>query len=255
MAGGGLEFIEQLDKGPGSFGTKLSALECENVPDERFVSFAKEQGMVSDIETIASFDYNTINSYGIIQGKYKDKKALYQMVVSFQTAFDDEYSGHYRDSSAMEIIRDLAVVANRWFYVDRAGLVYMLPRENNRGTVALKESNTLEATKTVRKEQDIEIKLNRLQYNDDGKVTSYGLSLLPNEISSIKSAYRNLFSGPVTERFLLMYNLNNTNPGVDLLLREVSWDHIPSSPNIGTVVGLEHSFLEDLTRARIEDGV
>jgi len=249
MAAGGLEDLGDFDT-DSQYGNKFTELDASNLPEDKFIDFATEEGLVSEQEIIASFDYDDGNSYAIVKGKFKNDPFFSKMVISFETTFDDEYAGEYRDASALDIMRDFAVVANRWLYVDRSGLVYLLPRSETRGTVDYLTEWTLEAKKTCRKEEDVEIKIDRYSENDKGKVITYGLKLRKNELDAIKSYYRDLFSGEVTQRILTLYNTEG-----DDLLKSASWDNKPELETIGIVIKIEHGIIEPLLRVTVEDGV
>jgi len=170
--------------------------------------------------------------------------------VSFETAFDDEYGGHYRDNTAMDIIRDLAVMSNRWLYVDREGMVYMIPRTSSRGSISLTADKTLDYTKKVMQEQDRDISVNQYEENDDGEITSFGLIIRKNELESVRSYYKDLFAGDITQYTLLMYDSID-----DDILKSVAWDYKPTFDSIGKVISIEHSLLEKKARVVIEDGL
>jgi hypothetical protein len=170
-----------------TFGTLLfNSQTAENVTEEQITEFAGEHGLVSNVYIATSFDYDSGASYALVFGQSASGSRYRALILSFSTTFNDEYSGTYRNATAMTVIRDLAVASNRWFYVDRTGLVYLLPRASSRGSISLTTGKTISSKKRVRAEQDQEVKINRYSENDDGVATSYGLRLREVEIESIQ---------------------------------------------------------------------
>ena len=249
LAGGGLDYINDFDTADG-FGSNTTALEATNVPEAELLAFAKQKGMTRDARIIFSFDYDSNNTYALVKGKYRNDYAEYILAISFETAFDDKYGGHYRDNTAMDIIRDLAVMSNRWLYVDREGMVYMLPRTSSRGSISLTADKTLGYTKKVMQEQDRDIAVNQYEENDDGEITSFGLVIRKNELEAVSSYYKGLFAGEVTQYTLEMYDSID-----DDILKSVAWDYKPTFDSIGKVISIEHSLLEKRARVVIEDGL
>ena len=246
--GGGLNpvneyAIEDIDI-DSAFGSKYSGQNIDNVPTDMLEGFAEEKGFIADINVLASFDSDASNTYALIEGRRKNSFSNSKIVVSFETAFDNSYAGHYRNSTAMEVLRDLSVASNRWLYVDRTGLVYLLPRSQSRGSVTFPEGKTLSVVKKVRSEDEIEVKINRYEENDDGEVSAFGLKLRKNELEAIQGEYRTLFSGNVEERDFELHNLIG-----DDILKEVTW----RGNSIGYIISLEHSFLEPIAKAKVEN--
>jgi len=255
LSGGGMDYQGTFSNGElGQFGTQFKDSLATNVPSNQFTAFAKEEGLKFSVTILSSFDSNDRNSYALVEGRLNqhflsnpDEYSLRKWVLSFETTFEDEYGGHYRDASASEVLRDLSVVANRWLYVDRSGLVYLLLREQTRGTINLSAENTLSETKTVKKEKDVEVNIQRYIEDEEGKVTNYGLSLRGNEVDSIKAHYREIFSGEVIQRDLEMFRNDD-----DTILKTVVWDYKPELENVGIAISSKKAFLEPRTIIRVE---
>lgn len=250
MEGGELIFQDTYDSDLG-FGDLIVGETAENVSSEEIIAVAIEHGIVSDHVIRRSFDYDSQTSYALVFGKRNSQTDRFEPVLlSFTTTYDDEFTGKYQNMTAMEIIRDLAVVSNRWFYVDRTGLVYLLPRASSRGSISLTTGKTLSAIKKIRAEQDTEIQVNTYQEDDNGKVTSWGLIIRESRLESIKLSYRVLFSSDITEWTLEMYDSIG-----DDILKEVSWDMKSELPTIGKVISIAHSLLDRRQKAVIEYGL
>jgi len=246
LAGGGMDYIGDFDN-VDAFGPKFWDKSASNVTSSVIKGFAQEKGMTeASLEITVSFDQNDGNTYALVSGQFKNDVDTKLLLLSFETSFDYEFAGEYRDSTAMEIIRDLAVVSNRWFYIDRTGLVYMLPRSQGRGSVALTAGKTLEYKKTIRREASADVSINQYEENDDGEVKTYGLKIRKNAWEALVSAYKTLFSGDVSEYTLLMYDEID-----DDILKEATFD----GENIGRIISIEHSILEKKARAVVENGV
>ena len=251
LEAGGLEYLGEFPNADG-VGSLFEGEAATNVPSSMVSSFATEKGLFRDQEIVASFDYDDFNSYALVSGRFKNDRGndVSSILLSFETTFDDNLSGHYRDSTALEILRDLAIATNRWMYVDRNGLFYLLPRDQARATVTYPTRYTLVAEKRVRKETDPDIRLRPYKENDDGEAISYGLKLRQSQVDSLANFYRDLFTGEVTTRTLTMLSTVE-----DDILKLVSWENLPAFENIGTVIGIDHSFLKPIARVTVENGV
>jgi hypothetical protein len=230
-----------------TFGPILDTQLSANVSEAQFVALATERGLVSDHIVFASFDFDDNSSYALVFGRKQGEAWFTAMVLVFDAIHGESYAGNYRDATAMQIIRDLAVVSNRWLYVDRSGLVYMLPRSQTRGSTQLLERNTLSFTKKVRKEEDPDLQLVGYEENADGTVKTYGLRLRIDEIGTIKAEYRDIFSGEVIERELEMLKTDD-----DIILNDISWEHLPDFETIGTAISIKKSFLKPLIKVKVE---
>lgn len=240
-----------------TFGPILEGNQATNVNEEQIIAEALANGFVSSIQGVdttptiqASFDYDDQSSFALVHGRTANGGGLSAMVLNFTTTTGNAFSGRYQNFTAMEIIRDLAVVSNRWFYVDRTGLVYLLPRNSSRGSISLTAGKTISAVKKIRAEQDTEIQVNRYVIDSEGYVTSWGLQLRDNQVEAIKLSYRVLLAEDITEWTLEMYDSIG-----DDILKAVSWDMKSELPTIGKVISIAHSLLDRRQRAVIEDGL
>ncbi len=244
MINGSLEYIGDFDD-DNQFGDVYSGIEFPTMDESKYGSYGAEEGM-TNVSLLSGFEYNERSNYGIIRGNYKNDFLGHDVAVSFDLAFDDNYGGHYRNATAMDIIRDIAVVANRWFYVDREGKVYLLPRSQSRGSVTYAIENTLSETKKVKKEGASEITLVGYEETDDGKVRTYGLKLRKTEIEVILNRYKEMFSNDITTREIELYKVD-----ADDILKTVHFDYV--GEDIGTVIAISHSFLKPLTKVTVEN--
>ena len=255
---GGLEFYKYYDFAPlppfgesglnlsAHYGNTISSFTAGNVNSKKVKSFIKEQGFNKEQDILSGFDLDDSNSYVLVKAKKKWKIWSHTLVLSFETTFDFYYRCLYRDATAMEILRDLVVVTDRWFYVDENDYVWLLPRDQSIEDVSLDRRMVLKLERKRHKEVEVDINVNRYEENDD-QVASYGIGLRKNEYEAIRKYYREKFQGERIEDTIKILN-PPSNTG---LMKKA----LINNENHGIIIGLNRSFLEPITEIKAEQYV
>jgi len=206
MVAGGLELVDedsisiypQPDFSPSAsemtnmFGPIVNPRSTSNISIGAIRAFLDEEGYQSDTaEILTRFDLDDANSYVIVKTqKKRNDPSGETLVLSFETPFDDAYELHYRNKSASEILKDLCIVSNRYWYVDPMGLVWVLPRGTSTGILHIPRRNILEKGSRRAKQTDGNITLNRYAVDERGAVSTWGIKLRKNEADAIVNFYK-----------------------------------------------------------------
>ncbi|MCF7840077.1 MAG: hypothetical protein K9N22_04800 [Candidatus Marinimicrobia bacterium] len=222
MVAGGLEVVRedsmsvfpQPDFSPTSedmtnqYGAIINPQSTENISTGAIRAYLDEEGYQADTaEILARFDLDDANSYAIVQAKKKRNDISGEtLVLSFETPFDDAYELHYRDKSASEILRDLCIVSNRFWFVDGENVLWMLPRGTTLGDISISRRYVLEKSSRRLKQSDDKIPLNRYEEDDRGAVVSWGIKLRKNEADAIMNFYKSESARDRVETTLKIYH-------------------------------------------------
>jgi hypothetical protein len=144
----------------------------------------------------ALIDTDSFNSYALVYAKKKfnDLFGRY-MLISLETSTEFYYEAHYRNTPVMDILKDLAVITDRFLYIDPNNTIYLLPRAGYYKSVTINRVDVLEMKKTTSNQDDISITVNRYIENEEGEAESYGLKLRDNEWSYREKSLIEKFTG------------------------------------------------------------
>jgi hypothetical protein len=228
----GSEFEETASENLGNVSTRVQSYCDENA--------------LFDPEVQAAHDTDSRNTYIRMEARRTNRFRRSIFVMSYETAFDFNYAVHYRNTSASDILKDLATVTDRWFYVDGSSRLWFLPRGTGCGSVTIPRRQVLKLTKKTRKLGDLNININRYEEDADGRVNSYGLKLRKNEWEAVKRILKDRYEDKSVES----YELEVLNPAYDLqLMREAS---VGNQSGYGTIVERCKGFLENIMNLRTE---
>lgn len=185
------------------YGGRINKKTSQNITQKKIKAFLSEEGFDPDsLNLEAIVDYDDKNSYVICTArkKYSDLSLFQQdLVLSFETPFDGQYWLTYRDTSAMDILRDLAVVTNRYLFISEDNCLYLLPRESGLEEVSIPRSLVLEYSRRQENVETSNLNINRYERDDQGRVISYGIRIRKNEWAAIENYYKGLTGGTRVE--------------------------------------------------------
>jgi len=211
------------------YGSKHTANYSNNIlvtgsnPYKKINSFLSEEGYNPNNWTLQSIiDYDENNTYVLLHAHKKFNDLFGQdLVLSFETPFDKTYNMIYRDASAMDILRDLAVLTNSYLYINADLKIYLFPRGTALRTINLPRDCILELKTETAKIEDIMIDIQRYEEDNEGRVNSYGVKIRKNEWDAIKNYYESVMEG---------YQINTTaklfDPGDIRLADELILDNV-----------------------------
>tara|TARA_B110000444_G_C18846410_1_gene602325 strand:+ start:647 stop:2737 length:2091 start_codon:yes stop_codon:yes gene_type:complete len=243
--------------GPPSFsqyGEEYNGWNSQNISEQKASKFLDEEGYTNPT-AVVSFDYDANNSYAIIGGKpRKFDLSPWYFLASFETPFDNHYRVTYKNATASEMLRDLSVVSNRFFYVDDNGLIYMTPRNNDGADKNIKRKNLITLEQNTIKEADPKVDFNAYKTDDKGKVISYGVRVREKEKTAILAYYKKFFQGQRVERKFEIYTgIDDVDINLmDTIILDGDDTNNISQSLIGRVIKKDISFLEHKKRFTCE---
>ena len=180
-------------------GNKISPKSSSNISEGKIENFLDSKGY-KDVDLKYMFDLDSQNTYCIVEAhkKYNDFWGN-ELLLSFETPFDYIYSGKWKNSKAIDIIRDIAIVTNRYFFIDENLYLWLIPRSWKKNIVQISRKNILE-WKTRRYYEKIDSILLEKYEEDDGIEYSFGLKLRQSEYDAIQNFYKEAISGEIIER-------------------------------------------------------
>ncbi|MBO8183344.1 MAG: hypothetical protein H0Z28_11235 [Archaeoglobus sp.] len=247
--GGGLEKVETQEFFPlppfydfsfnlDKYGNKVCSRSCQNVSNSKVKAFLKEKKYVPEsIEIISAVDLDERNSYFYVDAQKENKLLEHEdVLLSFETMSDFYYYVHYRNAKAIEIIKDLCKVTDRWFKVDFSGRVYLLPVAYSRENTTIPEKKILSISRRREKTEDFNLNLNRLIEDENG-VSSYGIRLRKAEFEALERYYQRKLE---REREVTEFKILNAR--IDLL----------DNCQFGKVVEIKRSLKEPIMEIKAE---
>ncbi len=228
-------------------GPELEDVNSENLwnVDRRAESYCDENALYGPLVQMA-MDTDSRNTYMRLEARRQNRLRRTAFILVFETAFDFNYAAHYRNSSAMDVIKDLATVTDRWLFVDGDSRLWFLPRGSGVSTVDIPRKQILSLKKKTTKIDDLNFELNRYEEDGDGRVNSHGLKLRKNEFEGIKRILKDRYE----DKTVVSYELEVLNPSSDIqLMRELSID---GNEGYGTIIERGKGFLEDIVTIRTE---
>lgn len=251
---GGLELVREhlffpgwpLNEGEpdlGEYGSPFRSVASQNITQSKADGFARENGLF-DIEMLANFDVDEQNSYALIKARKTNDLFKTFFVLSFESLFDGKYWATYRNARASMVIRDLAVVTDRWWMVDGDGRLWFLPRDQGSGVVQVQSRFVLREDVSEEPIQDQDIEVSRYA-EENGKVTAWGLRLRENEFEQLKRVLGERFMSGYVRR--VKHKILNPPPG----LTEMKQLKIDSEV-MGTVVSVKRALGEPLIETEAE---
>lgn len=227
------------------YGKRVNKSTSENISTQKIRSFLSEEGYDPDsLMDVTVVDYNDTNTYVSARAlkKYNDLLGR-DLLLSFETPFDQYYNMTYRDASAMDILHDLAVLTNSYVYVDQENKVYLLPRGEALRSITIPRRNVIEMNRETTKVEDVLVDINRYEEDSEGRVSSYGVRVRKNEWDAIQSYYKSVMEGIQTDTIAKMFE-----PGDIRLADRVIID----GTDLGIVTIRRRGLLEPVTEVTCE---
>jgi len=186
------EFSPNLDQ----YGERIYNRSCANVAWGQVEAFLREKKYVEgSVEIFAAADADERHSYFYAEARKEGTLAEYHdLLLSFESIGEFEFAAHYRNAKAMDILKDLCVVSDRWFWVDGAGRVYLMPVGSEPAGVELSPAQVLSLRRRRHKVDWSGLFLNRYKENSDS-VESWGLKLRDAEYGALERYYQRKFEG------------------------------------------------------------
>ncbi|MAE83540.1 MAG: hypothetical protein CMB80_12430 [Flammeovirgaceae bacterium] len=192
------DHIDSLDSAYGSRWDNSGS--CDNVPISKVNSFLENDENVNVQFHRVAFDWNDTNSYFItkIKKKWNDMGGS-DWLMSFETPFDFYQKVHYKNQKCNDMLKDLAIITNRFFYVDATNRVHLTPRNDTsfNPDKTISRYYFLDRKVTCKRDVDTEVKVKMLKHDSDGKISEYGVSLREAEYEFLVNYYQELMSGDV----------------------------------------------------------
>lgn len=171
--------------------------QCDNVPKSKVESFLKNDEDTESTYYRCAFDSDNFNSYFLT--KVARGIGGEDWLMSFETPFDFSQKVKYKNKKANEVLKELSIITNRYFFVDNFNVIHFKPRQNETYNPDKEVKRKFFITRTVKikANEDVEIKVDRLKEDSDGKVSNYGVYMRDSEFEYLKTYYSDLFSGDV----------------------------------------------------------
>ncbi|MDZ7795515.1 MAG: hypothetical protein U5N56_00015 [Candidatus Marinimicrobia bacterium] len=219
------EIIQQLNN---KYGDSLNQIQYGNVSNGLLTSLLKEMGYNLH-KVYGIVDTDMFNSYALVKA-YKTYNDIFgrDMLLSIETSGDFYYKAHYRNRSIMEILKDLAVITDRYLYIDPDNTIHLQFRNAPFKTVTIDRKKVLKLRKRTSNQEELSVSVQRYVENEDKNPSSYGIMLRDNEWSNIEREFKEKFKGRKT-----VYEWKVLNPPGSLrLMRNVLMD----GTGYGTVI-------------------
>jgi len=178
------------------YGERLNTIQYENIQSEDALSAILDEMGYKLKNVIALIDTDSFNSYALVEAKKKfnDLFGRY-LFISLENSTEFYYEAHYRNTPVMDILKDLAIITDRYLYIDPNNTICLLPRAGYYKSVTVNRADVLEIKKTTSNQDDISITVNRFTENQEGEAESYGLKLRDNEWSYREKSLNEKFTG------------------------------------------------------------
>ena len=245
--------------GLNEYGDSYTNAQSDNIQNSRINRYLDVEGYNLADGNITKWDYDSNNTYAIVHAKKKKQElSIYEILLSFETPFDNEYRFHYRNRNGADVLKQLALVSNRWFYVDPNNKIHFLPRNDMEATIELNTDNLLEFDRKTEKEPDSKISVDRYEADKDGKVQKYGIVLRKNELDSIVNQYSKFFEGTRNEFKIKAYNppsgVNKIKLMDEIIITDYQHENssVISPQSVGRVTEIKQSFLENWIELKTE---
>ena len=185
--------------------------------------------------------------------------------MSFETPFDFYQRLHYKNTSVSEVMKNLAIITNRYFYINEENVVHMTPRGNPdyNPTRELKRKYFLSRKVKMKRDVEVKVKLKRYEQDSDGKVSNYGIVVREAEWDFIQAYYAKLLSGDIITNDFEIVNPNDMSLVDDRnwespkLMDEIFLDEQGDMTKLGVVIqkdeGTENSKIKYVTQF-VKDG-
>lgn len=229
-----------------TYGSVYNSNQSSNVNAQKMTKFLDEEGY-SNPDVVTTFDYDAGNTYAVLSGKPKKfDLSPWAFFTSFETPFDNYYRVTYKNTTAGDILKDLSIVSNRFFYVDDDNVVYMTPRNTDQINKIINKDDIIDLKQNTIKEEDPNIDFNAYTTDDKGKIQSYGVRVRQREKEGVLAYYKKYFQGDRIERVVELYT-GNTDIDIKLMdTIEISADEDGiGSQVLGRVIKTDISFLEN----------
>ncbi len=181
------------------------------VSEAKMKKFAEDEN-VEFGEIRAGFAKDEFNSYSIIQIKRK-AWAYEDWLLSWEIPFDFTQRYHFKNASAMDVLKNLAVLTNRTIfatYTTDHTYIHLEPRTSvNTKTIPIKYILTRETD--MKRDQDVDIKIDRVKKDTDGKITDFGFYIREAEFDYLQKYYKDLWNGNLINNTLELLNAKDND--------------------------------------------
>lgn len=213
------------------YGDEYRSIEYGNVASEAVIAdILSELGYRLD-SVAAVYDTDAYNSYAIVNAhkKYNDVFGRV-LVLSIEKTGDFYYKFHYRNGNIMDILKDLAIVTDRYLYISPDDEISLLPRDGAFDTVDLNRKYVLERKKKTENMEEPTVSVNRYIENENGEPESYGIMLRDNEWNNIEALIKEKNTG---SRVKYQWKMLNPPAGLALMKKIIM-----GGENYGVVINI-----------------
>ena len=221
-------------------------------------SIAESLGLLKEddaiLDEIVSFDHDEGNYYVMALVTSDDSEDFTQVktrkvVFSLESPFDDNYKLQCKNWKMMELLQNLAKLSNRYVFVDVENNIHLVSRSQDLdnadedlglGTVYLEGDVIVKYSKKRHREDEKDIRIERLKYNDVGGIDEYGFHLRTPEYEGIKKYYDDYFSRGRIEYTLELIDTEDNLDSITLLKKLVI-----DGQSYGNVISIDRSFREN----------
>ena len=168
-----------------------------NVPLSKLKAFIENDENAEIIYNRVAVDYDNANTYFVT--KTNRGTAGEDWLISLETPFDFTQKVNYKNKKCNEVMKQLSIITNRYFYVDKDNVIHLKPRNDEVYNTQRNIERRLFLTRdvNVKPNQEVEIKVDVLKQDSAGKVSQYGVYMRESEFEYLKKFYGDLFSGDV----------------------------------------------------------
>lgn len=206
------------------YGAEYNSVQYDNIASEAVIAdILSELGYRMDtVESVC--DTDAFNSYAIVTAHKKYNDVFGRVILlSIEKTGDFYYKLHYRNSNIMDILKDLAIVTDRYLYISPEDEICLLPRDGAFDTVDLNRKYVLERKKKTENLEEPTITVNRYIENEKGEPESYGIILRDNEWNNIEAMIKEKNIGTRVK-----YRWKVLNPPPSLaLMKKITMDGEP----------------------------
>jgi hypothetical protein len=178
----------------------------------------------------------------------RQKRGGSEWLLIFETPFDFYQRLHYKNATPAKVLRDLAVVTDRYVFVNENNEISLKERDFEYSGLNVDRKWFISRKVKMKRDQETEIRVDRYKRDSDGKVTDFGIVLREAEWEYLQSFYKDKFSGNVTTNTLEILKsteLDQSGGAMPSLMDMLHMDDNGSLTKLGTVIqvdiGLEHS--------------
>lgn len=178
------------------YGGKLNDQSSSNITDEEIEEYCDDELAIvpESIEIKFMWDLDDINTYVILSGRRTNETIADWYLLSFQTPFDDKFKVHYKNATAITILKDLSIAGFRYLYIDGENHIRM-PGRDTITTDAGMPSAALKTEKINREKLSgsASVQISRYEQDSDGKVSTFGIYMSKNEKEELDKYYKDLW--------------------------------------------------------------